>query len=136
MNPDEDGEAFYLTLDPNRILRLYPERVFERLAADIEQSLVTDDIVAEFDQLMFPLSPRLEFDSAGRVRVPDRMLEWAGLSKKVVLIGVRDHMQIRDRSQWEAELEQRLAKQAEIFKDFARRRSGESEQKSERESTK
>jgi len=121
MKKVEDGEAFYLTLGANRALRLYPEKGFERLAAMIEEGLVTDEAVQEFDQLLFPLSRRLELDSAGRIRLPDKMMERAGLGKDVVLIGVRDHLQIRDLKQWNAELEERLAKQEEIFSRFVRR---------------
>ena len=124
MSREEDGEAFYLTLGGAGTLRLYPEKAFERLAAKIEQGLVTDEAVREFETLLFPLSSRLEVDSAGRVRVPERMLERAGLSKEVVLLGVRDHLEIRDLKAWQAQLEERLAKQAEIFDRFARRRSG------------
>ena len=121
MQKAEDGEAFYLTLGSNSALRLYPEKGFERLAAMIEEGLVTDEAVQEFDQLLFPLSRRLELDSAGRIRLPDRMMERAGIGKDVVLIGVRDHLEIRDLTQWNAELEERLAKQEEIFKRFVRR---------------
>ncbi len=121
MKKEEDGEAFYLTIGSNRALRLYPEKGFERLAAMIEEGLVTDEAVQEFDQLLFPLSRRLEVDSAGRIRLPDRMMERAGIGKDVVLIGVRDHLEIRDLRQWNAELEQRLAKQDEIFRRFVRR---------------
>ena len=45
-------------------------------------------VVQEFDQLLFPLSRRLELDSAGRLRLPDRMMERAAIGKDVVLIGV------------------------------------------------
>ncbi len=121
MNKEEDGEAFYLTIGANRALRLYPERGFERLAAMIEEGLVTDEAVQEFDQLLFPRSRRLDLDSAGRIRLPDRMMERAGIGKDVVLIGVRDHLEIRDLKQWNAELEQRLAKQEDIFRRFVRR---------------
>jgi len=121
MKKAEDGEAFYLTIGSNRALRLYPEKGFERLAAMIEEGLVTDEAVQEFDQLLFPLSRRLELDSAGRIRLPDRMMERAALGKEVVLIGVRDHLEIRDLKQWNAELDERLAKQEEIFSRFVRR---------------
>lgn len=128
LNPEVDGEAFYLTLGANLKLRLYPEKVFEKLSARIDQGLVAEDAVQEFEQLLFPLARRLDFDSAGRIRIPDKMLERAGLGRKVVLIGVRDHLQLRDRDDWEREVESRLEKQSEIFDRFAafaRRRSGD-----------
>lgn len=123
MHPDRDGEAFYLTLGSNRTLCLYPEKVFDRLVNQIEEGLVPDESVQEFEQLVFPLASRIEWDTAGRVKISERMRIRAGLKdRKVTLIGVRDHLEIRDRERWQAELEDRLAKQEEIFKRFARRR--------------
>ena len=119
MNVEEDGSAFYLTLGANGALRLYPEKGFKRLAAQIQQGLVSRTEIAEFETLLFPLSSKLELDSAGRVKIPERMMERAKLDKHVVLIGVRDHLEIRDAGQWEAELKERLAKQSEIFQRFA-----------------
>ena len=123
MHPDHDGKAFYLTLGPNRTLCLYPEKIFDRLVDQIEEGLVPEESVQEFGQLVFPLATRLEWDTAGRVKISDRMRVRAGLKdRKVTLIGVRDHLEIRDRERWQAELEDRLAKQEDIFKRFARRR--------------
>ncbi len=123
MHPDEDGSAFFLTLGPNRTLCLYPENVFHRLVSQIEEGLVTDEAVQEFDRLVFPMATRLEFDSAGRVKIPERMRMRAGLANaKVTLIGVRDHLEIRDRTEWQAEVEERLEKQEEVFRQFARRK--------------
>lgn len=127
LSPVEDGEAFYLTLGPGRTLRLYPERAFERLASKSDDGLVADESVREFEQLFFPLSSRLPFDGAGRVLLPERMLARAGLSRDVVLIGVRDHLEVRDPEQWEAEIEERLAKQADIFKQYHRTRTRQGE---------
>jgi len=123
MDAERDGKAFYLTLGSNRTLCLYPENVFHRLVNQIEEDLVPDESVQEFDQLLFPLAKRLEWDTAGRMKIPERMRERARLmDNKVTLIGVRDHLEIRDRERWHAELEDRLAKQEEIFKRFSRRR--------------
>lgn len=124
MHPDKDGEAFYLTLGPKRTLRIYTERGFEDMSDAIEKGLVADDIVAEFDQLIFPMSKKLELDKAGRIRIPERMRLRAKLEKDVVLIGLRTHMEIRNRAQWAVELEEQLAKQSDIFERFTRRRSG------------
>ena len=43
-----------------------------------------------------------ELDSAGRVGLPPRLLEHAGLSKEVVVTGVRRALEIWDRPTWNA----------------------------------
>ncbi len=122
MNPEKDGIAFYLTMGPNKTLCLYPEKTFERLADQVEDGLVTDEVVQDFVQLMFPLSSRLDFDSVGRLRLPKKMIERAGLEKKIILIGTRDHFEIRDRIQWEEEIKKLLDNQTETYNRFAQRR--------------
>lgn len=123
LKKEDAGHAFYLTIGANRALRLYEVRAFETLSNRIEQGLVTDESVREFEELLFPLSRRLEVDSAGRVRLPDRHIERAGLTKEkpVMLIGVRDHLQIRDVNEWNDEIENRLSRQADIFERYVRR---------------
>jgi MraZ protein len=43
-----------------------------------------------------------EIDSAGRVMLPPRLMEYAGLGKDVHVVGVRNHIQIWDREAWAA----------------------------------
>ena len=44
-----------------------------------------------------------ELDAQGRVLVPQKLAEHAGLGRDVVIAGVHDHLEIWDRMQWEAE---------------------------------
>jgi DNA-binding transcriptional regulator/RsmH inhibitor MraZ len=67
----------------------------------------------------------LELDKAGRVNVPDRMLQQAGLGNTVTILGVKDHLELRDPQQWKAQRELRLAKQMDIMMR-ARQALGES----------
>ncbi len=40
-------------------------------------------------------------DAQGRIRIPERLVEFAGLSRDVVLVGVHDHAEIWDAAAWE-----------------------------------
>ncbi|MBL1216375.1 MAG: hypothetical protein D8M59_02650 [Planctomycetes bacterium] len=122
LDPEKDGQSMYLTLGANRTLRLYTEKLFEKLSDQLDQDLVTDSTTAKFDELLFPMTRKVDFDTAGRVRIPEQMRKRANLGKEVILIGVRDHLQIRDRAQWEADLEAKLQEQEEILTEYARRR--------------
>ncbi len=91
MTREEDGEAFYLTIGSNRALRLYPEKGFERLAAMIEEGLVTDEAVQEFDQLLFPLLLESSNESAealARVAGRERFIKL--MNDKARAIGMTD----------------------------------------------
>ncbi len=119
LNPDRDGLAFYVTAGPNDALWLWPERTFERMAGAIEASLLPAQEMMEFDEITFPTARRLELDKTGRVRLPKPMLEAAGIQSKVVILGVRDHLELRDPGQWE---QRRLEQQADRPKIFHRAR--------------
>jgi len=119
LNPDRDGLAFYVTAGPNDALWLWPERTFERMAGAIEASLLPAEEMMEFDEITFPSARRLELDKTGRIRLPRPMLEAAGIQSKVVILGVRDHLELRDPAQWE---QRRLEKQADRTTIFHRAR--------------
>ena len=45
-------------------------------------------------------------DKQGRVLLPDKILKRAGILKEVTLIGVRDHLELWNRADWEARREE------------------------------
>jgi MraZ protein len=115
MSPEIHGEAFYVVPGANGALWLWPERSFERMASAMEQSLLPGEEMMEFEELMFPQSKRLELDKAGRVRIPEQMLEEFGLGQTIVILGMKDHLELRDPQQWKAQRQQSLAKRKEIM---------------------
>jgi MraZ protein len=44
-----------------------------------------------------------ELDASGRVTLPGRLLEHAGIEKEAVVAGVGDHLEIWDRKRWDDE---------------------------------
>ncbi|UCD73768.1 MAG: hypothetical protein JSV91_08200 [Phycisphaerales bacterium] len=115
LDPEREGEAFYLVPGPNGALWLWPERTFEQMAGVMERSLLPAEEMLEFEELMFPQASRLELDKAGRVRLPERMIRQAELGQQVMILGVRDHLELRDPGQWEEIRKQKLARQGEIM---------------------
>jgi MraZ protein len=115
LDPKLHGEAFYAGPGPNSELWLWPERTFERMATAVEDTLLRGQEMMEFEESVFPRSRRLEIDKAGRVRLPDQMLTEFGLSQTVVILGVKDHLELRDPQRWRARRQQTIAKQPEIM---------------------
>lgn len=115
LEPDTLGSAFYLSPGPNGALWLWPERTFERLAGAMSSSLLPAEELMEFEELLYSQSRRLELDKAGRVRLHEQSLAEAGLGKQVVILGVKDHLELRDPEQWKLQRQQKLAKQSEIM---------------------
>ncbi len=114
LDPEADGEAFYIIEGPNGALWLWPERTFERLAGNIEPSLVPSWQLMDFDEITFPEARRLRFDSAGRIRIPQEMLDRAGIGTRVVILGMRNHLELRDPEDWERRRREHAPRRAEI----------------------
>lgn len=107
--------VFYLSPGANKAPWLWPESTFDRMAGAMEQSLLPADELLAFDELFFSQSRRLEMDSAGRIRLPERTITEAGLGQTIVILGVKDHLELRDPAQWNALRAEKMAKQGDIM---------------------
>ena len=114
LDSERDGDAFFLVFGTNRRPWLYPERQYERQVAEIQQDLAPTEDVLAFDQMLFAMASRLEWDKQGRVLIPEKTLRRTGLNREVTLIGVRDHLELWNRDEWEVQREALLARSSEI----------------------
>ena len=113
--PSEMREGFasgvvYASPGPNDTIWLSPEHTFEKKANSLEQSLLPDEDAMEFEQILFSQSRRIEIDKAGRIRLPEALLQLADISEQVIVLGVRDHLELRNPSVWNASKEDKLNK--------------------------
>ncbi|NTV44771.1 MAG: division/cell wall cluster transcriptional repressor MraZ [Candidatus Yonathbacteria bacterium] len=53
-----------------------------------------------------------DVDSAGRILIPDMLKEFAGLSEKVVVVGLENHVELWDEESW-TEYQKRASVEAE-----------------------
>lgn len=106
-----EGDAVYLyvTLGEGRTLALYTEHGFEQRARELDSSELEAEQLLAYERLLFSTSQRVEIDKQGRVRLPDQLLKRTQLGSEVVLLGVKDHLEVRDRQAWLAYLDQMLA---------------------------
>ncbi|TVQ83079.1 MAG: hypothetical protein EA380_00230 [Phycisphaeraceae bacterium] len=119
-----DGAAWQAIPWVGGIIRLYTERGFLERANLGELTLMPDEDEAEIQATLFGLSKRIEPDSAGRIRVPDDMLAMVGLGRNVVLVGLGDRLEIRDRDAWLESKGERLAKLPELMRRMQAKKKG------------
>ncbi len=115
IDPDRDGFGFFVVFGPNRVLTLYPDEYYRRLAVADAPSLVPPAKLVDFERIKFAQAYHLDLDSHSRVSIPDRMLKRANLTRDVVLIGVRDHVEIWDAKVWQSYLAEQLDKHEELL---------------------
>lgn len=114
-NADRDGSGFFMVPGkPAGTLWLYTQTHFERLVEKGDSDLIPDGRQLAFDQVYFPLAEFIDLDGQGRILVPEKMLKLSRLGRDVVICGVRDHIEIRPREEFERTLESSWASYGEL----------------------
>jgi len=94
----------YLAPGSDGSLALYTQEAFAAMADQLAQRSPTQQDVRDFGRLFYAQAQRVDIDRQGRIRIPQDLSEWAGLEKEVVLLGVRDHLEIWNAARWESYL--------------------------------
>jgi MraZ protein len=97
-----EQSVVYLAPGTDGSLELYAEVAFARVANQLERGPRNDREVRAFNRLFYAQVQRVEIDRHGRVRLPIELAQLASLEKEIVLLGVRDHLEIWDRAHWSA----------------------------------
>ena len=102
LDPETDGTRFYV-------------RQFDRLAERRTVDPIPDEDELTYDQITFSMaSPPLEPDRQGRILLPEKPLRMAGIGKQVVIIGVRNHLELWNKSDYDRFLADNWGRYAEI----------------------
>ena len=98
---DETAVVIYVAPGTDGSLALYTEASFSTLAEQLSASPQTGQDVRAFSRLFYSQAQRIELDRQGRLRIPPELVQLASLAKEVVLVGVRDHLELWDRQRWQ-----------------------------------
>ena len=117
---EQVGEATQLFVTPgaDQSLWIYTKDELERLSAKLDQTPATDAEARVFRRLFFAQMEEVELDRTGRILIPDRLVQFAGLEHEVVLLGIRDHLELWNAERYQAYFEKhspefdRVAEQA------------------------
>ena len=99
---DDIKDTVYITQSTSeKCLHLYTEEEWEKVAQKVNQlPTATDRNAAAFVRLFFGKATAVSVDKQGRVPVSKRLIEYAGLSKDVVLVGANTRLEIWDAEEW------------------------------------
>ncbi len=101
-----EPDTLFVTPGPDQCLWLYTRDGLEQLAGKLDQAPATDAEARVFRRLYFAQTEAVDVDRSGRILIPERLLQFAGLVHDVVLIGVRDHLELWDGPRWQQYLSQ------------------------------
>ncbi|WP_437229505.1 division/cell wall cluster transcriptional repressor MraZ [Planctomicrobium sp. SH661] len=87
--------------ETERALALFSEGQFQLRAEEVRSFAKNNQDARTYLRLYFSQAESVEIDKQGRIRLPERLMEFAGLQQDVVLLGVNDRVEVWDRSRWE-----------------------------------
>jgi MraZ protein len=91
------SEGVWMTIGQDHCLYCFPRAEWEQRASEVKASFLSDSDGRAFGRMFFGSSAEGELDSQGRVTVPQRLRDAAGIRKDVTVVGVMDRMEIWDR---------------------------------------
>lgn len=91
------GDVFYVTLSMDKCLSIYSSESWQKFLEKIEQMPY---VKQNKMRPLFSQAAKCELDAQGRILVPQKLREFAGLSKNVAVIGCNNHAEIWDSERW------------------------------------
>lgn len=101
--------SLIITADRGGCLLIYPLGVWEPIEARLMRLSSFDDSIRGLQRLLVGHADGVELDAAGRILVPPALRRYAGLDKRVVLVGQGHKLELWDEAKWQAQIAQTIA---------------------------
>jgi MraZ protein len=95
------GEPLYVTPGLDGCLAVYPKGAFAALAHRLSANSPGSREVRDYSRLFYSQAACVVPDSQCRFRVTPELVAWAELSGEVVVVGVRDHLEVWAAEKWD-----------------------------------
>lgn len=98
---DPLADGAYIAQGFDQYLMVLTSAAFEMISQRVGQMSLTDQTTRQLRRLIFSTADWVELDKAGRMRIPQFLLEVADLEEEAVIVGVGDYFEIWSPSNWE-----------------------------------
>lgn len=99
----EKSKQLIATIDTEeRCLLLYPIKAWEEIENKLAKLPSFDPQARRVQRLLIGHATELEFDGQGRLLIPTELREYAGIEKKIVLLGQSNKFEIWSDDVWQA----------------------------------
>jgi MraZ protein len=99
--PALDG-GLVMTVGADHCLTVHPTSGWEKVITDLRQLRTTDRRERAYVRVMTSSAHADQLDRQGRVLIPARLREYAGLTKDVTVVGADERIELWDATRWEA----------------------------------
>ncbi len=99
-------EGAYLTLGQDGCLYVFPHSVWERVSEEVDAASISSAEGRAYSRIFFGSAEGLAPDGQGRLTIPLRLRQAAGIEREAVVLGVRDRIEIWGKPAWDRYSEQ------------------------------
>lgn len=104
-----DGGHVIITADHGGCLLIYPFVEWQPIEGQLMSLSAFDDKIRSLQRLIVGHADEVEIDAAGRILVPPALRRYAGLDKRVVLVGQGRKLELWDDVKWQAQIAQTIS---------------------------
>lgn len=97
--------SLFLAPGTDKSLAIYPVGVLQQIGAALGELSPAGKDSRAFSRLFYAQAQPADVDRNGRLRIPAELAEWAGLVNEVVVVGVRDRIEVWEAVAWDRFLE-------------------------------
>ncbi|HXR56796.1 MAG TPA: division/cell wall cluster transcriptional repressor MraZ [Casimicrobiaceae bacterium] len=98
-----------ITADHGGCLLIYPFVEWQPIEAQLMSLSSFDDKIRSLQRLIVGHADEVDIDAAGRILVPPALRRYAGLDKRVVLVGQGRKLELWDDVKWQAQIAQTIS---------------------------
>lgn len=98
-----------LTRGVDACLYVYPMEVWEQKARELDAAIVDPRQRRLVERRFFGMAFEVELDAQGRIVIPAKLRQYAGLSGEAMVIGTRDRFEVWSTDRWEAYVDEMAA---------------------------
>ena len=104
-----DEGRVIVTADHGGCLLVYPYADWQPIEAQLMGLPSFDDKIRALQRLIVGHADEVEIDGAGRILVPPALRRYAGLDRRVVLVGQGRKLELWDEVKWQAQIAQTIS---------------------------
>ena len=95
------GGRYIITKGLDGCLYVYPLDEWRELAEKLKALPLTDKNARDFVRFFFSGASEIEVDKQGRGLIPQNLIEYAGITKDIISIGVLTKVEIWSKERWD-----------------------------------
>ena len=112
------AEGLVITVGHDRCLAVLPQREWAKVVSDLRHMRSTDRRERAYVRMVTSSAQPDTLDKQGRVTIPPRLRDYAGLQRDVAIVGCDNQLELWDAPTWEAYWNEAIAEFAGTEQPF------------------